>query len=34
MGTPYALTLNEKNIKNQDDLYKFIIRNLGNTFTL
>ncbi|CAD8168650.1 unnamed protein product [Paramecium pentaurelia] len=34
MGTPYALTLNEKNLKNKDDLYKFIVRNLENTFTL
>ncbi|CAD8061710.1 unnamed protein product [Paramecium primaurelia] len=34
MGSPYAITLNEKNLKNQDDLYKFIVRNLDKTFTV
>lgn len=34
MGTPYALTLNENNFKNLDDHYKFIVRNIENTFTL
>ncbi|CAK80431.1 unnamed protein product (macronuclear) [Paramecium tetraurelia] len=34
MGTPYALTLNEENFKTQDDLYKFIVRNIDSTFTL
>ncbi|CAD8150035.1 unnamed protein product [Paramecium octaurelia] len=34
MGSPLAPTLNEQNLKNQDDVYKFIVRKLDNTFTV
>ncbi|CAK69927.1 unnamed protein product (macronuclear) [Paramecium tetraurelia] len=32
MGSPLAPTLNEHNLKSQDDVYKFIVRKLDNTF--
>ncbi|CAD8080134.1 unnamed protein product [Paramecium sonneborni] len=34
MGTPYAIKMNEKNFKNQDHLYKYIVRNLDTAFTI
>ncbi|CAD8081557.1 unnamed protein product [Paramecium sonneborni] len=34
MGSPFAIRMNVEDFKNQNDLYKFIVRNLENNFTI